>query len=97
MRLTQRLLLGALFVVGVLVLFITVAVDRKLGTWLTEETTAHLANEARLVATQWTRGVDADTLANHLGAVTGHRVTLVDSTGLVVGDSEFEAADLGRL
>ncbi len=97
MRLTQRLLLGALFVVGVLVLFITVAVDRKLGTRLTEETTAHLANEARLVATQWTRGVDADTLANHLGAVTGHRVTLVDSTGLVVGDSEFEAADLGRL
>jgi signal transduction histidine kinase len=96
-RLTQRLLLGALFVVGVLVLFITVAVDRKLGTRLTEETTAHLANEARLVATQWTRGVDADTLANHLGAVTGHRVTLVDSTGLVVGDSEFEAADLGRL
>lgn len=97
MRLTQRLVLGALGVVGVLVLFITIAVDRKLGARLTEETTTHLAIEARLVAGQWTRGADADALANRLGAVTGHRVTLVDSTGLVVGDSEFEAAELGRL
>ena len=96
MKLTQRLLLGALGVVGVLVVLMSVAVDRKLGDRLTEETT-RLASEARLVAAQWTRAVDADALANRLGAVTGHRVTLVDSSGRVIGDSEFDRPGLDRL
>lgn len=97
MRLTQRLLLGALGVVGILVVFITVAVDRKLGDRLTQETTARLVNEARLVATQWTSITDADALADRLGKVTGHRVTLVDSSGRVIGDSEFDRPELDQL
>jgi len=96
-KLTQRLLLGALGVVGVLVVFMSLAVDRKLGDRLTEETTARLASEARLVAEQWTRTVDADALANRLGEVTGHRVTLIDSTGRVIGDSEFDRPELDHL
>ena len=97
MKLTHRLLLGALAVVGVLVVFINLAVDRKLGDRLTAETTARLVNEARLVATQWTSAADADALADRLGKVTGHRVTLVDSTGRVIGDSEFDRPELDQL
>ena len=97
MRLTQRLLLGALGVVGVLVVFMSVAVDRKLGSRLTAETTARLASEARLVAAQWTPAADADALANRLGAVTGHRVTLVDTSGRVIGDSDFDRPGLDQL
>lgn len=97
MKLTHRLLLGALAVVGVLVVFINVAVDRKLGDRLTAETTARLVNEARLVTTQWTSATDADALADRLGKVTGHRVTLVDSTGRVIGDSEFDRPELDQL
>ena len=97
MKLTQRLLLGALGVVGVLVVFMSVAVDRRLGSRLTAETTARLASEARLVAAQWTTVADADALANRLGAVTGHRVTLVDSSGRVIGDSEFDRPGLDQL
>ena len=97
MRLTQRLLLGAFGVVGFLVVFLTVVVDRSLGTRLTEETTARLAAEARLVGAQWQPGVDADALANRLGLLTGHRVTLIDSSGVVNGDSEFDGDELRRL
>ena len=97
MRLAQRLLLGALGVVGVLVVFITASLDDKLATRLTDETREHLVTEARLVAVQWTAGVDADALANRLGKETGHRVTLIDSTGRVIGDSEFDRPELDQL
>lgn len=97
MRLTQRLLLGALGIVGVLVVVMSVAVDRKLGRRLTAETTARLASEAHLVAAQWTSAATADALANRLGMLTGHRVTLVDSSGRVIGDSEFDRPGLDQL
>jgi len=97
MRLAHRLLLGALGVVGVLVVLMTVSVDRKLADRLTQETTERLMTEARLVAGQWTAGVDADALANRLGRESEHRVTLIDSTGRVVGDSEFDHPELDHL
>ena len=97
MRLTQRLLLGALGVVGVMVVLLSIAVDRSLGERLTEETARRLASEARLGAGQWRRHVDADSLANRLGQLTEHRVTLVDSSGIVRGDSEFDGDQLANL
>ena len=97
MRLAKRLLLGALGVVGVLVVFITASIDDKLATRLTDETREHLVTEARLVAVQWTAGVNADALADRLGKETGHRVTLIDSTGRVIGDSEFDRPELDQL
>ncbi len=97
MKLAQRLLLGALGVVGVLVVFISASIDRKLGDRLTAETTAHLTTEARLVAVQWTATTDADALADRLGKETGHRITLIDSTGRVIGDSEFDHPELDQL
>jgi len=97
MKLAHRLLLGALGVVGVLVVLIIVQVDHKLAVRLTEETTARLTTEARLVALQATSVANADALANRLGTVTGHRITLVDSAGRVIGDSEFDRPELDQL
>ncbi len=97
MKLVHRTMTGALGVVAVLVVLIIVQVDRKLGVRLTEETTQRLTTEARLVAGEWTIGVDADALANRLGIESSHRVTLVDSTGRVIGDSEFDHPELDRL
>ncbi|MHB1311846.1 MAG: sensor histidine kinase [Gemmatimonadaceae bacterium] len=97
MRLTQRLLLGALGVVGALVIFITASIDDKLATRLTDETREHLTTEARLIAGQWTAGVDADALANRLGRESGHRVTFIDPSGRVIGDSEFDRPELDQL
>jgi signal transduction histidine kinase len=97
MKLAHRLLLGALGVVGALVVLMTIAVDRQLARRLTEETTARLTTEARLVAGQWTSGVDADQLADRLGRESEHRVTFIDSTGRVIGDSEFDRPELDQL
>ena len=97
MKLAHRLLLGALGVVGVLTILITASVDRKLGDRLTAEIAEHLKTEALLVAVQWTPSTDADALANRLGRETGHRVTIIDSTGRVIGDSEFDHPELDRL
>jgi signal transduction histidine kinase len=49
------------------------------------------------VATEWKPGVDPDALADEAGVATGHRITLIDSTGRVVGDSEFDGLALQSL
>ena len=95
MRLPARLLLGALVVVGALALVLTIDVDQKLAERLTAEATAGLAREARLVASEWTTKRDAESLALRTAEASGHRVTLIDSTGRVIGDSEFRG--LARL
>jgi len=97
MKLVHRTMLGALGIIGVLVLLLIIQIDRKLAGRLTTETIARLSTEARLVAGEWTVGVDADALANRLGRESGHRVTLVDTTGRVIGDSEFDRPELDHL
>jgi len=97
MKLAERLLLGSLLVVGVLVAFVIVIAGRRIENRLAQETTATLASEARLVGLQWTRGVDADSLADRAGAALGHHVSLVDSAGLIAGDSDFDRPTLARL
>ncbi|HZI99939.1 MAG TPA: hypothetical protein VFD22_04695, partial [Gemmatimonadaceae bacterium] len=49
------------------------------------------------VASQWKPDMNPDSLANTAGRALARRVTLVDSTGVVVGDSEFDGSDLQRL
>jgi two-component system, OmpR family, phosphate regulon sensor histidine kinase PhoR len=95
--LARRLFVGSLVVVVALVLFVVSIIDRRIGARLIDETTRSLAREARLVALQWTRNSDADSLANLVGAALGHRVTLIDSAGTVIGDSEFDGPALHRL
>lgn len=97
MRLTRRVLLYSFILIVVLVSAILAIVDNRLHKSITFESEASLEREARFVASQWTPGVNADSLANTAGRALARRVTLVDSTGVVVGDSEFDGADLRRL
>jgi two-component system phosphate regulon sensor histidine kinase PhoR len=96
-RLAQRLLLGASLIVTVFLVVAVTVSGQRLRTQLRQLTTAQLATGARLVAQQWHPGLDADALADSAGAALGQRVTLVDSSGIVLGDSEFSGAALGAL
>ena len=97
MRLAQRLLLGSLAVITVLIAVIAVIVDVRLRSRITEEAALELARAARLVDVQWRGGGEPDSLADAAGEALGHRVTLIDTAGVVVGDSEFDGLALARL
>jgi len=96
-RLAHRLLLQSLAIVAVMVISVVVIIDNQLHSSITDQTTHDLAGEARLMAIQWKAGVNADSLADEAGVATGHRITLIDSTGHVVGDSEFDGPALQGL
>jgi signal transduction histidine kinase len=96
-KLAHRLLLQSLAIIAVMVISVVVIIDIQLHASITEQTTHDLAGEARLVATQWRPDVDPDSLADEAGVATGHRITLIDSTGHVIGDSEFDGPALQGL
>ena len=97
MNLAQRLLLGALLIVSVFLIVAVAGSGQRLRDQLQQLTSAQLGREARLVAQQWTPRASADALADSAGAALGHRVTLVDSAGRVLGDSEFDGPALTSL
>jgi signal transduction histidine kinase len=97
-RLTQRLLLGALVVVGFLAILTFTIVDRQLRTRLEDDAREYLAREAHLVGDLWMRDASTpDSLADFAGAALGRRVTLIEPDGRVVGDAEFDDAELAAL
>jgi two-component system phosphate regulon sensor histidine kinase PhoR len=96
-KLAHRLLLQSLAIVAVMVISVVVIIDNQLHSSITEQTIHDLAGEARLLAIQWRSDVDPDSLADEAGVATGHRITLIDSTGHVVGDSEFDGPALQGL
>jgi len=96
-KLAQRLLLGAVLIVSIMMVVAVALSGQRLRNQLQQLTNAQLAREARLIAQQWRSGVDADALADSAGAALGHRVTLVDATGTVLGDSEFDGPALAAL
>jgi two-component system, OmpR family, phosphate regulon sensor histidine kinase PhoR len=103
-RLSHRLLVASLVSIIALLIAVVAIIDLQLRTRLRDDMAFELGREARLVAVQWT-GAPADSLgnrrvdslANVSGAALGHRVTLIDSTGRVVGDSEFDDPALSQL
>jgi two-component system, OmpR family, phosphate regulon sensor histidine kinase PhoR len=96
-KLAHRLLLQSLAIVGVMVVSVVVIIDNQLYSSITDQAVQDLAGEAKFLATQWKSGVDPDSLADEAGAAMGHRVTLIDSAGHVVGDSEFDGPALKAL
>jgi len=96
-KLTQRLIIGSLLIVAVLVLLFVAILDGRLRQRFYEESSVEVLREARLVAAQWRHGLAVDSLANAAGTALGHRVTLIDSTGKVVGDSELDPPALDNL
>jgi two-component system, OmpR family, phosphate regulon sensor histidine kinase PhoR len=96
-KLAQRLLLGAVLIVSVLTIVAVTLSSQRLDKQLQQLTSVQLSREARLIAQLWRRGVEPDPLADSAGAALGHRVTLVDSSGHVLGDSEFDGPALAAL
>jgi two-component system phosphate regulon sensor histidine kinase PhoR len=96
-KLASRLLLQSLAIVTVMVVSVVVIIDNQIHSSITDQARHDLAGEARLLATEWKPGVDPDVLADEAGVATGHRITLIDSTGRVVGDSEFDGPALESL
>ena len=94
MRLAQRLLLGSLLVVGVLVVLVVLISSRRLDDRLIAQAQDQLAREAAIVASAWTPGRQADSLADLWASTFGHHVILLDSTGTIRGDSEFDSPNL---
>ncbi|HEX9279833.1 MAG TPA: histidine kinase dimerization/phospho-acceptor domain-containing protein, partial [Gemmatimonadales bacterium] len=98
MRLTTRFFTSTVVLVTVTVAGLLFAVERLLRERLIAGETAELEREARLVAVALpgdsTRWPDA---ARMLGGLIGHRVTLIDATGRVRGDTEFGRDALPRL
>jgi len=97
-RLATRFFLSASGLVAATVLGVTLAADQILRRRLESGTAAGLEREARLVASQ----LPSDSLswpaaAIHLGSLIGRRVTLIDASGRVRGDTEFPAAALPGL
>ena len=97
MRLSQRLLLGSLLVVSVLVILVVAISNRRLDARLLAQAAERLARETRVVGSQWREGVDPDSLADAWAIAFDHHVTLIDTSGAVIGDSEFEAPALALL
>ncbi len=97
MKLAHRLILQSLAIVAVMVISVVVIIDNQLYSSISDQTAHDLAGEARLMAMQWKTGINPDSLADEAGVATGHRITLIDSTGHVVGDSEFDGPALQSL
>lgn len=97
MKLAHRLLLQSLAIVAVMVISVVLIIDNQLHNNITDETVHDLAGEARLVALQWRPGINSDSLADSAGQATGHRITLIDGTGHVIGDSDFDGPALEAL
>src|SRR5207237_317764 len=97
-RLATRLFVTTSLLAALAVAGLAVAADRLLRRYLEDEIAHGLEREALLIAAL----LPADSLrwpdfARRLGASVGHRVTLIDPTGKVRGDTEFDRASLGGL
>ena len=97
MKLAHRLVLYSATVITVLVLVVVVILDRRLHTRMADESRTELVREARLVAANWKNDSDPDALADEAGVALSRRVTLIDRSGVVIGDSEFDGDALRNL
>jgi signal transduction histidine kinase len=98
MRLATRLFASTSLLVAATVVTLIFITDHILRQRFEDEVAAGLGREARLVAalvppdsTRWPEAAIA------LGSRVGHRVTLIDSTGRVRGDAEFDRTSLPGL
>jgi signal transduction histidine kinase len=84
-------------VIGLLATLVVIIAAGRLEDRLVDNAVDDLAREARLIATQWRDGVDADALADTSGTLLNRRITLIDPSGQVIGDSDFDDAALQQL
>ena len=97
MTLARRLLTGTLLVVVTLISAVVLIAGGRLHGRLVLEKTDELSRAARLVASEWTTLAHADAVARTSGEALGYRVTIIDTAGVVIGDSQFGADARRRL
>jgi signal transduction histidine kinase len=95
--LTQRVLLGSLLVVALFTALVITLADRRLEKRLAGDAVTTLGREATTIVPLWRPGVNADSLADRVGGSLRRRVTIIDATGRVIGDSDFDSAGMARL
>jgi signal transduction histidine kinase len=95
---SARLLLAMVAILVVTVAGSIIASDRWLRPRLEETLAREMRVQIRVVALALPREAgELAAAARRLGGVTGRRITIVDSTGLVLGDSDFDDASLALL
>ncbi|MDA1081580.1 MAG: ATP-binding protein [Gemmatimonadetes bacterium] len=97
MRLTSRLLAGALAVIGVNIVVMTLIVNVQLSGRLRDQAVDALTRDARMVASHWADGADAYNVARQDGSSLGHRVTIIRPDGVVIGDSDFDREGMAQM
>jgi len=96
-KLATRLFVTTSLLTAAAVGGLTIAADRLLRRYLEDEIARGLEREARLVALLPADSLRWPEFAREVGARIGERVTLIDATGRVRGDTEFDRASLDRL
>ncbi len=91
MTLTWKLFASYVALVAVSAATLVVAADRSLGQRLRREATVEVTRETALLAgaVDGLRGPRLDSLIRRLGLETGRRLTVIDTTGLVIADTDF--------
>lgn len=104
LSLRWRLMLAAAAIVLPAMLLLGVFIHLSSRRYMLDVATDNLRGQAQLAARQISGllartqgGIDADSLADSIGAVIGRRVTVIDSTGRVIGDSDMDAAGLAGM
>jgi two-component system, OmpR family, phosphate regulon sensor histidine kinase PhoR len=89
LRADQRLFVSYLLLIFILVVPISLGAEFQLRRFLTEGVREELGRELVLGRAYFESAteLDPDSVANILGNLSGHRVTIIDSSGVVVGES----------
>ena len=80
-----------------LVAAIFLLAGNRLEQRLADETSTELTRQGRLIGISWRAIEEADPLADSAGAALRRRVTLIDTGGIVRGDSHFDGEELRNL
>lgn len=99
LRIHHPLFAGFLGVTGLLVVLVVALVGSGLRRELVETYRAELRREMALAAwiVQRTEAADADSVARAITEFIGYRVSLIDTTGVVLGDSYVAARRMGEV
>ncbi|MDQ3388975.1 MAG: hypothetical protein M3483_05665, partial [Gemmatimonadota bacterium] len=96
MQAGQRLFLSYLTLIAAVVASLTLATEFALRRHLIDVVAGSMGRELALATAIFDRRADlpTDSLADALGALTTHRVTIIARDGSVVGDSRLDGAEL---
>ncbi|HVO36015.1 MAG TPA: ATP-binding protein [Gemmatimonadales bacterium] len=99
MKLSRKLFASYVLLVAASTVTLTVATDRSLRSRLLHEATLEVTRETAILvhAVAGRHGAALDALVYRLGRETGRRVTVIDTTGLVIADSDFPHDQLASL